>query len=616
MFARPVEPRGTTGGPRTPWLVLATTWGVVAAFWLAWAAGRLATLITRRPAAGTGFGADFATALATGDWNRAFPGVSHVLVAVIDVALMAGMFGAVWAGWSWWQLQRTDGEDPLPAMADRHQLAPLGLAAVRATAKRLRPSLAATATSQIRPCEAGMALGAQLTRGPLGLGRRTGAVLYASLEDVVVAVMAPRSGKTTTLTTPAMLDAPGAVLATSNKPDVWTTTITAREQRSRCWVFDPQAITYAPQDWWWNPLVLTTTWEDAFRFADHFITAIRADARAGEDFWNLAAHDLLTSFVLAAARDGRTLAHVQAWLSDVGSREPSRILAAHGFHAAARALAARQVGAPETRDGVYETARTAASCLSDPRIMAWVTPPPIALPTMDVAAFPTSTDSLYLLSKDGAGSAAPLVAALTDQVLRAAVRSAETRGGRLDPPLLALLDEAANICKISDLPLLYSHFGSRGILPVTILQSYPQGVSVWGEHGMAALWSAATIKLVGAGIDDPKLAEDLSRLIGEHDVPVGSLTRDSSGHVSWQTSTRRQRAMQPALIRALDKGTALLLATGVPVALVRLLPWYTGPNARRINEDSQRAVDTITSRARNAIDGGRRTTTRERDGAA
>ncbi len=62
-----------------------------------------------------------------------------------------------------------------------------------------------------------------------------------------------------------------------------------------------------------------------------------------------------------------------------------------------------------------------------------------------------------MLSKDGGGSAAPLVAALTDRVLRCAVRTAEDRGGRLDPPLLTVLDEAANVCRIADLPQLYSH---------------------------------------------------------------------------------------------------------------------------------------------------------------
>jgi hypothetical protein len=51
---------------------------------------------------------------------------------------------------------------------------------------------------------------------------------------------------------------------------------------------------------------------------------------------------------------------------------------------------------------------------------------------------------------------------------------------------------------------------------------------VWGEQGVAALWSAATTKIIGAAIDDAKLAEGLSRLVGEHDVPVGSRTRDGS----------------------------------------------------------------------------------------
>jgi len=35
-------------------------------------------------------------------------------------------------------------------------------------------------------------------------------------------------------------------------------------------------------------------------------------------------------------------------------------------------------------------------------------------------------------------------------------------------------------------------------------------------------------------------------------------------------------------IRALPKGTALLLATGARPALIRTLPWYTGPRAKAI----------------------------------
>jgi type IV secretory pathway TraG/TraD family ATPase VirD4 len=217
---------------------------------------------------------------------------------------------------------------------------------------------------------------------------------------------------------------------------------------------------------------------------------------------------------------------------------------------------------------------------------------------LDTARFPTTHATIYLLSKDGAGSAAPLIAALTDQLLQAAITTAETQGGRLDPPLVAVLDEAANICKISDLPQLYSHLGSRGILPLTILQSYPQGTAVWGEHGMNALWNAATIKLIGAGIDDPKLADDLSRLLGDHDVPTTAHTRDTNGHTSWQTSTRRQRILEPADIRALPKNTAILLATGLPVALLQLNPWYETANAQQLQADAAAAIDAITSHAR------------------
>ncbi len=43
-----------------------------------------------------------------------------------------------------------------------------------------------------------------------------------------------------------------------------------------------------------------------------------------------------------------------------------------------------------------------------------------------------------------------------DSVMRTATAQAERAGGRLGPPMLAILDEAANVCKISDLPDLYS----------------------------------------------------------------------------------------------------------------------------------------------------------------
>ncbi|MFD6608665.1 type IV secretory system conjugative DNA transfer family protein [Micromonospora chalcea] len=593
MSTRPVEPRGTVGGQLTPFLLLGLAWAVIALMWLSWLAGRIAATMTGQPGAGMGFGSTYLEHLLRADWTALWPGVSPTAVGVVYAVLLLMVVGVVTVAAMWWQGRRPHAEDPLPSLAAPAAIRAMTLPAVAAKARRLRPGLAGVPVKEISAEAAGVVLGAHRRR------RGAGPRLYSSWEDVVLAVMAPRAGKTTALAVQSILNAPGAALATSNKPDLWATTATARADHGTVWVFDPQSIAHAPQSWWWNPLAAVEDVEDAHRLANHFVQQVR-NTHGSDDFWIQGALDLLTSLILAAAIEGRTLTSVQAWLSDSTSREPATILKNHGFGASARAMSGRQAGAPETREGLYETARTAAACLANPTIMAWVTPPDRPLPGLDVEALVESTDTLYLLSKDGAGAAAPLVAGLTDQVLRAAVTAAEAHGGRLDPPLVACLDEAANICKIRDLPELYSHFGSRGIIPLTILQSYRQGTRVWGEQGMDALWSAATVKLVGAGIDDGRFAEDLSRLVGEHDVTVASRTRDGQGRTSYQTSVRRQRILDPAQIRALPKGSALLFATGVKVAMLNLLPWYDEPNADRLTAAVAASTTEITRQAQRA----------------
>ncbi|HKT03756.1 MAG TPA: TraM recognition domain-containing protein, partial [Rugosimonospora sp.] len=590
MSQHPVQPRSSAGTmPLTPFVLLGALWGVIALAWLAWAAGALVAWLTGH-VGGPGFGTAFVTELLSGHWRVLYPHVSHGLVAAVYAVLVAAVVAPVTAGWIVWERRRTHAGDALPSLARPHEVADLTPAGVTKRARQLRPSLADVPAKQLSGNDIGVTLGTMLLPG------RRGPVLRASWEDGVLAVMGPRAGKTSSLAVPLILAAPGAVLATSNRADVWATTHTARARAGRVWVFDPQAITRVGQAWWWNPLTAVRSVEEAARMASHFVQPIRRDK--GEDFWLLAAEDLLTSFFLAAAASGAGMSDVQAWLADANDDEPVGLLFEHGYPEVARALRGRQNGAPETRDGIYETARTAAKCLQDPRIMAWVTQPAdTRIDRFDPDGFPVSRDTLYLLSKDGAGSSGPLVAALTDQVMRHGVLRAEARGGRLDPPLLAMLDEAANICPLADLPQLYSHYGGRGIVLVTILQTYQQGTTVWGERGMGTLWGAATVKLVGAGGDDPRFAADVSTLIGEHDVATLSLTRDGTGHLSRQVSVRRQRIMGPEDVRALKRGTAILLASGARPAMLELLPWFRQPAAHALSADTAAAVAQISDAA-------------------
>jgi type IV secretory pathway TraG/TraD family ATPase VirD4 len=461
---------------------------------------------------------------------------------------------------------------------DLEALTPKGSAA---SARRLRPGLPDRAGTG----ETGVVLGAL---------EPSGTVLRASWEDVLVAVMAPRSGKTTALAVPAVLDAPGPVVATSNKADLLAATGTLREGVGRVWTFDPQSIAYAPQQWWWDPIAELVDVEAAERMASHFVLTVDDDR--SRDIWGPAAQELLAALLLAARLAGRDLLAVYGWLSDERAAEPVNVLRLAGFTALADSLEGVQGSPAETRGSVYFTARTAARCLRNPAVTAWVTPPARPLDRFDPAGFVRSRDTLHLLSKDGGGSASPLVAALTDRVLREATLAAERAGGRLDPPLVAVLDEAANVCRIADLPQLYSHLGSRGIVPLTILQSFAQARSVWGEAGARTLWSASTVKLLGAGIDDAAFVEDVSRLVGEHDVRTTSTSRGRQG-ATRSTSTRRDRILSPAAIRALPKGRALLLATGSRPALLRLQPWYAGPHAAQVQAAAQAATADIAHRA-------------------
>lgn len=548
---------------------------------LAWVSGNIAAYLTGHPWAPY----QPTAALLHPDqlWPQA--GKTSLLIGARIVPVVVLLALGAGAGVLWSRNKNRGGRKKTAGMAKVGDIEPLLAKAITDKARSLRPSL--KDTKHIDAKDTGILLGnLQGTRHEVRMG----------YEDVAVAIMAPRSGKTTSLAIPSILAAPGPVLLTSNKSagDAYTATVDARARVGRVWSMDPQQIAHAAREMWWNPLAGAKTLEGANRLAGHFLAA-SVDASQQGDFWSKAGSNILSQLLLAAALDGRPITDIMTWLAFPADRTPLDVLRDHGFTAVAAQLKGTVEGPPETRDGIYETARQYAAALLNSSIAAWVTPQK-DVPEFKPGEFVNSTDTLYLLSKDGGGGASALIAACADSVMRAATTQAERAGGRLDPPMLSVLDEAANVCKISDLPDLYSHLGSRGIIPITILQSYRQGQKVWGDAGMDALWSASTIKVIGSGIDDPDFADKLSRLIGDHDVETKSTSISDSGK-STSISMRQQRILPADAIRALPKGSALCFATGMRAAMLDLRPWYAEPGAEELSAASARASQAITARA-------------------
>nr|WP_269811282.1 type IV secretory system conjugative DNA transfer family protein [Kineosporia rhizophila] len=424
--------------------------------------------------------------------------------------------------------------------------------------------------------------------GPPGtvLGREVGSgqPVLAGWEDVQVQIWGPRRGKTTTQAVPSLLAAPGPAIATSNKRDLLDASAGMRAKRGRVWVFDPQGVAGTLQPaFCFNPLTTVRAAVQAQRLAALFVADTREPGARTDPQWDTAGADLLAWLMLAAAADQRPLGDVWSWVTDPEDRTPITILRRHGHDGPALSVQGVQQQPDKMRGSVYGTAQRMARPLINPQLLAWVTPT-AGLPAFDPERFVSSKDTLYALSREGAGSAGAIVTALTSAVCEAAEQKAIAnldRSGRLAVPLVCVLDEAANVCRWPELPALYSHYGSRGINLITFLQSYAQGVSVWGQDGMATLWSAATIRIYGGGVADQRWLSELSDLIGDHDETHRSITH-RRGERSVSVDVRQRRTITAAQLAALPRDRIILFAGSKPLVL-EPQPWYTGDQADEIN---------------------------------
>lgn len=532
-----------------------------------WAAAHIGAALGDSPVTIAANPLRYGIELATG--NAAWPGRIATIAAIVLALVLAGLAVAVTV-----LVQRWRGRDRSIDGRARH-LGPRG------EARELEPKAAAAKAARLRPGGIGDSLGERGILLGTQLHGRT--PVLASFEDTMLLIAGPRRMKTTCYVIPTVVAAPGPVVTTSNKRDAHDATREVRARLGDVWVFDPQAIVGdGTPGFVYNPLGDVASIDDARELAGHFAMGTRSATAQTDAYFDTEAENLLARLVLAAARAGGTLLDAYRWLQNPYDTTPVTHLTNAGDKSSADALQATSQLADKQRDGVYGTARSLVRCLENPAITAWIAPHD-GLPQFDPAAFVTSSDTLYSLSEEGEGSAGPLVAALTQAIFNAGRRRAtHAPGGRLDPPLVTVLDEAANVVRLRKLPSQYSHFGSQGLPVLTVLQSWSQGTEVWGEPGMKALWGASTVRLYGGGAAESQWLDSLSQLIGEYDREMTSTSTDGRGSRSRSHSTHRERIYSPADLASLPTGRALALVAGHRPMLLQARPWMQGPHADQI----------------------------------
>lgn len=431
---------------------------------------------------------------------------------------------------------------------------------------------------------------------PLGVLLPMGKMLYTSLEDVGVLFAGPRTGKSSCFGIPHILDATGPVLVTENKRGLHDHTRGVRSGVGKVFVFDPQAIVGESPDWWFNPLAPVTDESKAYDLAELFakaeMEAVSSSANGG--FFEERATTLLRGLFLAAAvSQGQALPatatqsgpkywlrDVQEWIASPEAEAPMAVELLDGtmYKEVLNELIGIYNAAPQERSGVFSTAQVMTKSLSNRQIAGWVNPTSgeengNGRMLFDPVKFLEGSNTLYSLSKDGSGSAKALVTALTVAVCDAAeLKASHLPGGRLTTPLVVVLDEAANVCRWPKLPKLYSHYGSRGILIDTILQSYPQGEGVWGKAGMDALLEAANWVAYAGGNKPGHLLTLLSDAVGDYYYSTPG-SPGSQGMPRGPRQEQKDRVFDTSELSALPKGRAVLLSSGNRAALLRTVPW-------------------------------------------
>lgn len=543
---------------------LAALVGAAGALWVGAAA---AAVVTGREAPAAGLGGSLAVVREPSDpsaaWGTPMPGPAAYWAVTGVVVVVAAAVAIALVRWSRGDAQRRRA-DPrsLPGTATRGEvLEAAGPRTVTRRARHARPSLA-----HPRPREVGYLL-----------GRSHGAQAWASVEDSILVVGPPRSGKGLHVVIPMLFDAPGAVVTTSTRPDNLAVTYAARREVGPVAVFDPQALAAGvPDGLRWSPV----------RGCDvPQIAMIRARGLAagtgisrgtdGGDFWQAQTETVLRALLHAAALDGRAARDLYRWSLDPAAvTEAITILgrpsAAPGWD---NALEQAANSDPRTRDSIWLGVRQALSALADPRVLDAVSPREGE--EFDPAAFLRDRGTLYVLgTASGAGAAAPIVAALVEDMVETARRiAAASPGARLDPPLLLALDEIGNLAPLPSLPALMSEGGGSGVTTLAVLQSLSQARDKWGEQQAGTLWDAAIAKVILGGGSNARDLTDLATLIGDRDEELTSVSRDHNGGRSTSSSVRRVPVMDTSRLRTLPFGTGVLLLRTAPPVVLDLSPW-------------------------------------------
>lgn len=454
--------------------------------------------------------------------------------------------------------------------------------AVRGTARRTRPALMAATWVRRRVPGAARLLPATACGLRLGRVPRTRIGVWVSHEEATLTAAPPREGKTGQLGN-RVLDAPGAVVACSTKPDTATLTLPLRRRRGPVHVLNPEMLGRLLSTLRWSPVAGCADPATAARRAGAMVAAAPITEVSDRTYWTEKATNVLRVYLHAADLAGYGMGKVAHWVRHPADDTPAAILAEHGHAAApgwAASLEAILALPDKTVASIFGTLHSVVSWTDDAALLDAVTP--AEGEGFDIEEFLTSNATLYLIGSDReGGTLAPLFAAFTTELFDTAKTLAgRAVGQRLDPPLTLVLDEAPQICPVP-LPAWTADAAGRGIVLHVAVQSAAQLELRWGPAGAAVISENLTTKIYLPSISNVTSLEGISRLIGDVSEQVRTDSLDARGRSNGSSVHRvTRRALSPDQIRTLPRGHAVVVHRNNRAVIIKTRPAWARLDVR------------------------------------
>jgi type IV secretory pathway TraG/TraD family ATPase VirD4 len=375
--------------------------------------------------------------------------------------------------------------------------------------------------------------------------------IQPNVQGLVVA--APRSGKTSGVIIPALLEHHGAAVNTTVRTDVLKNTITRRRDLGRVWVWNP----FGEQTDSWDPLHGCERWEHALLVARWLGHAVRLGENHSQEYFDEEAEGLTAPLLHTAALLAEpTIVDVYRWILQRERKTPEAVLHNAGADDALERLDNVYQYTERQRDGIIGTAAVQLKAYGHPGAARTASRDNSLTPEKLFANGQANT--LYIVAgREHQQLLAPLVVTLLSSLLHHLAETENHNGHGLWPPALFALDETANIAPLEDLPqILATSLPSARFL--TVWHSIAQLHRHYGPAAGAEILALSQAKTFLGSITDGHTITELTRLLGQR-------ASEQNQHPEILTAQALQRT---------TAGEGLLIHTDQPPTFYRQRRYY------------------------------------------